>query len=298
MQNKDVDSRQPECNEESQPEVDSAGPSTYFPSTVNGALSKLLLHSNDLILENWLGRVRQDPLIPKTEHLKRFVLIDHMPQILKRITTAMSGSEAGRLKVEEAVKFVGNMAAIKSHSEIRFDEGFSLTEVLREFGHLRATIVELWLNSGIKPAPNELLILHSSIDEIIIAAADELASYTSQAREVVIAKIAHEISLPLTVMFGQIDMLSRSYLQKDRFERYVTAMSHNARVMRQTVVDLMNFSNIVKVGFQLTLSSCNALAITTAAYEAVRDAADEKGISIDIDLDPEIHTFIADPIRG
>ena len=67
--------------------------------------------------------------------------------------------------------------------------------------------------------------------------------------------------------------------------------------MRQTLADLINFANIVKVGFQLTASPCEALDIATAAYEAIRDAAEEKGVAIEILLDPAVNTVIADPVR-
>jgi signal transduction histidine kinase len=260
-------------------------------------LLDLLTTSREKIVEEWLLRVRRDEQIPKTDELNRFLLIDHIPEILRRITTAMRSHLIGYSSSSETVATVGESPDVKAHSEIRFRQGYQLPEVLREFGHLRTVIMEVWGRESIKADAKELSILHACLDEILISAAEEIANRSAKTKDIFLAKLSHELSSPLTVIIAHLEKLSVATATHPELHRSIEIMSRSAENIHHLAVDLLDIAGIMQGKFKLVPATCHLESVATFAFASVQTAVEAKGLEFDLEIQSNVELFIADSNR-
>ncbi len=114
------------------------------PDSVNGRLAERLDSQQKDIINEWLERVRKDPAIP-TDSLTLEQVRDHLPQLFDDLTDTLSryGSEVVAEKSEKDGE---------KHGSARWEQGFELTEMLRELMHLRFILIN---RLGVFEASNE-----------------------------------------------------------------------------------------------------------------------------------------------
>lgn len=103
------------------------------PESVNGRLARSLDSERGDIMNEWLNRVRKDPLIP-TESLTLEQVRDHLPQLFDDLTNTLS--RYGSADVAEQSEKDG-----EEHGAARWQQGFQLPEMLRELMHLRTILI-------------------------------------------------------------------------------------------------------------------------------------------------------------
>ena len=103
-------------------------------TTVTSRLADYFSANREAIIHEWSGRMAADPALP-TAGLSERALIDHLPQIFSDLTQTL------RQYGSEAVAEQSGRDAEK-HAEVRWQQGFSMTSLLREFHHLRAVLTE------------------------------------------------------------------------------------------------------------------------------------------------------------
>ena len=96
-------------------------------------ISRLLLNGHDTIVRNWAEKVSADRRVRSDARLTYLQLIDHVPQIVEELRTALASGERpdGQMLVEG-----------QKHGRTRWHQGYELKEVVRELTLLRATVVE------------------------------------------------------------------------------------------------------------------------------------------------------------
>jgi signal transduction histidine kinase/CheY-like chemotaxis protein len=124
--------------------------------------------------------------------------------------------------------------------------------------------------------------------------AREVAELASTAKDEFLATVSHELRTPLTSILGWSSLL-RSRPNTD-VDRAVTVIERNARALARIVEDVLDFSRIAKGKMRLAMRVVDIGDVIRMALEAVRPAADAKGISIDIELS-EACPLSADPSR-
>lgn len=146
---------------------------TAHPDSVNARLADYLVTKKEIILTEWLERVRADPAISSTQGLNTVALKNHLPKIMDDLTETLRryGCEvvAGR-----AVKDA------EEHGYTRLLQGYELTEMLRELKLLRAVLIfhlgafeDLHLKDGMAARLFTSTTLHAFIDEMVISATEE-----------------------------------------------------------------------------------------------------------------------------
>lgn len=103
------------------------------PDSVNGRLAKSLDSQRNDIIDEWLDKVRQDPLIP-TDSLTLIQVRNHIPYLIDDLSQTLDryGSE---LVADQAEKDG------EEHGAARWEQGFELPEMLRELMHLRSILI-------------------------------------------------------------------------------------------------------------------------------------------------------------
>ena len=107
--------------------------------------------------------------------------------------------------------------------------------------------------------------------------AEDLAA-ANRAKEEFLATLSHELRTPLNAMLGWTRLLRMGKLDGPAKERALETIERNARIQEQLIADLLEVSRIVTGKLRLELRPIELTPIVLAAMDAVRPAADAKGV--------------------
>jgi signal transduction histidine kinase len=140
-----------------------------------------------------------------------------------------------------------------------------------------------------------------SLSSSRIAEVDELAAGLRHASETLQARnrerdeasrlkdeflmtISHELRTPLTAICGWARMLSTGQIRDEQRGKAVDAIERNAQALQQIVDDLLDVSRVVSGKLRLDVQPLAMADVVASAIEAIRPAADAKGILVTTDL--------------
>ena len=129
-----------------------------------------------------------------------------------------------------------------------------------------------------------------------IAAADEArlhAESASRAKDDFLATLSHEIRTPLSAVLGWIHLLKVREPDMATVKRAVEVIERNAQSQLTLISDMLDMARISSGKVRLELTDVDLTAAASAAIDAVRPAADAKGIQLVSDLPPA-----PTPVRG
>jgi PAS domain S-box-containing protein len=124
-------------------------------------------------------------------------------------------------------------------------------------------------------------------------AAREVAEEASRLKDEFLATISHELRTPLTAIIGWSNMLRAGKLDEETSARAIEIIYRNAQSQNQLTADLLDVSRIISGKLRLDVRTIDLPVIVEAALDAVRPAAEAKGIRLQSMIDPQ-----AGPISG
>jgi len=127
--------------------------------------------------------------------------------------------------------------------------------------------------------------------------ARETAEEADRAKEQFLAVLSHELRTPLNAVYGWARMLQAGQLRGDDAVRAVEAIVRNADMQVQLIDDLLDVSRIVTGKMRLDVRAVDLAAVVDSALDAVRPAAQAKGIRVQSVLDPRAGPVMGDPAR-
>jgi signal transduction histidine kinase/ActR/RegA family two-component response regulator len=107
------------------------------------------------------------------------------------------------------------------------------------------------------------------------------AEEASAAKDEFLATISHELRTPLTSILGWSRMLVKGQVSPERQQQAFETIDRNARSQAQSIEDLLDISRIVSGKLRVDFKAVDMTAVITEAVEAVRLAAEAKGIRIE-----------------
>jgi signal transduction histidine kinase/ActR/RegA family two-component response regulator len=113
-------------------------------------------------------------------------------------------------------------------------------------------------------------------------AARRAAELASTAKDEFLATVSHELRTPLNAILGWAAMIRTK--TSGEVERALGIIERNARAQARIVEDVLDFSRIARGKMRLLLGSVDLTRVVQEALEAVRPAADAKGVKIDVEL--------------
>jgi PAS domain S-box-containing protein len=119
------------------------------------------------------------------------------------------------------------------------------------------------------------------------------AEEASRLKDEFLATVSHELRTPLTAILGWVRMLRDGSLDQETAERALAAVERNANSQAQLVEDLLDISRIVSGKMHLDMRPLEPSSVIHAAVEAVKPAAQAKGIRLQLSIDPS-----AGPVAG
>ena len=113
-----------------------------------------------------------------------------------------------------------------------------------------------------------------------------------------LATLSHELRTPLTSILGWATLIRNGEVDRaENLDRALEIIERNARSQARLIDDLLDVSRIITGNLQLDVHPLNVAPIVEAASEALRPAADAKGIQVRTELDPASCLISGDPNR-
>jgi PAS domain S-box-containing protein len=123
------------------------------------------------------------------------------------------------------------------------------------------------------------------------------AEESSRLKEEFLATISHELRTPLSAILGWARMLRLGQLSADDTSKALDTIERNARAQAQLVDDLLDVSRIITGKLRMDVRPADPNAFIDAAVEAVRPAADAKGVRVQKVMDTGLISIPGDPVR-
>jgi PAS domain S-box-containing protein len=123
------------------------------------------------------------------------------------------------------------------------------------------------------------------------------AEESSRLKEEFLATISHELRTPLSAILGWARMLRMGQLSGENATKALDTIERNARAQAQLVDDLLDVSRIITGKLRMDVQPADPNSFIDAAVEAVRPAAEAKGVRIQKILDTGAISIPGDPVR-
>ena len=199
--------------------------------------------------------------------------------------------------------------------------GFDLWAVVAEYRALRASVLRLWRES--EPAPDlrdldDLTRFNESMDQSLTHAvrgyaeqverdreallANEQASRreaeaANRAKDVFLATLSHEMRTPLNAIVGWLSILRHEDAETRHFQEGLKVIERNTMAQVQLIDDVLDVSRIVSGKLRVDIRPCELADVINAGVNVVRPAADARGITLDVQLDPSASGAWCDSVR-
>lgn len=211
-------------------------------------LADFILANVEPILNGWEVFARS---MLAGEHLDQLALRDHAVEILQVTARDMKlpQSVAERLQRSRGLVHIEESDALDgasdAHAVERLSLGFNMLEVMSEYRALRASVLQLWRDSG--PEPDErdvedLTRFNESIDQSLSKA---VASYTrrvDQARDMFLAILSHDLRNPLGAISMSANVLPLVGGDTAQIAECGRRISRSASVMERMINDLLDYT--------------------------------------------------------
>jgi PAS domain S-box-containing protein len=125
----------------------------------------------------------------------------------------------------------------------------------------------------------------------------EEAETANRMKDHLLAVVSHELRTPLTSILGWARLLQTQELDEATRSRAVGVIVRSASAQAQLVEDLLDLSRIVTGRMHLTFERCDLPGIVEGALDAVRPAADAKGIALIATLAASVGPVLCAPDR-
>lgn len=123
------------------------------------------------------------------------------------------------------------------------------------------------------------------------------AEESSRLKEEFLATISHELRTPLSAILGWTRMLRLGQLSGEDETKALDTIERNARAQAQLIDDLLDVSRIVTGKLRMDVRPADPNSFIDAAVEAVRPAAEAKGVRVQKVMDTGAVTIPGDPVR-
>jgi len=123
------------------------------------------------------------------------------------------------------------------------------------------------------------------------------AEESSRLKEEFLATVSHELRTPLNAILGWARMLRTGQLTGENYTKALDTIERNARAQAQLIDDLLDVSRIVAGKLRLDVRPTDPNTFIDAAVEAVRPAADAKGVHLQKIIDSAAVSVAGDPVR-
>jgi CheY-like chemotaxis protein len=125
----------------------------------------------------------------------------------------------------------------------------------------------------------------------------EAAVDASRAKDEFLAVLSHELRTPLNAIVGWAHVLRDGAADAETVAKAAETIHRNAQLQNQMISDILDVSRIVAGKMRLDVRSVELPAVIEAALEALRPAAQARGVRVETVMDPRAGPISGDPGR-
>jgi PAS domain S-box-containing protein len=123
------------------------------------------------------------------------------------------------------------------------------------------------------------------------------AERAGRVKDEFVAMVSHELRTPLNAILGWTQLLASSPDDQSLQKQGLDVIERNTRIQSQLIADLLDVSRMIAGKLEVILQPVELRPIVEDAIQATRLDAENKGISLVADLDPEPALIAGDPAR-
>lgn len=205
-------------------------------------------HQVEAIVEEWV-QFAHTRLAP-AHQFTREELADHAKVLLLTIATDMKQAQGARAKHD---KSQGNepynspelTRTAGEHAMQRFDQGFSVDDLLSEFRALRASVLRRWTQQLPNPTHEDvedLTRFGESMDQALSASATVYSRKVDDSRNLLLGVLGHDLRTPLGVVHMSAQYLLRADTLTGAQTKAVARVVNAADRMKGMVKDILDFT--------------------------------------------------------
>jgi two-component system CheB/CheR fusion protein len=127
--------------------------------------------------------------------------------------------------------------------------------------------------------------------------ARQRAEQADRIKDEFMATLSHELRGPLNAMVGWVHALRAGDVDGVTRERGMAAMERSVKAQARLIEDLLAYSTVVVGKLRLAARLMDLGAVADAAIEAVRSAAEAKGIRLEMKMEAKAAVVYGDPDR-
>jgi len=233
-------------------------------------ISEFIRSNVEVILAEWDRFARCNGPLEMTD----LVLRNHAKQMLLTIAADIETPQSGEeqtLKSQGLGEETDARSAASIHGHQRHKNEFSLVQLGAEFRALRSTVLRLWLpqvDDMSEGTVLEVIRFNESIDQAI---AESMVSYveaTTEAQNMFLAVLGHDLRSPLASMSMAGEILARDDLSPVQHSKLAHTVQRSSKLMKSMVDDLLGYTR-VQFGKSLPIEQawCDVSGILQAALD-------------------------------
>lgn len=256
----------------------------------HATIGTVILRDAGVIVERWAARAKEEQ--PTASRVHHDVLLDHLPTFVWELGRSLADNYGGDRHRRPA----------DIHGDQRWETGWSVEEVVRDYQLLRIVVVE-HLDDTLdrRLSAREALALGLFIDDAIAAsvaaftacqAADagrpspNLAPAAAPADHLleILGVLGHELRNPLAPLGNAIQVLKVCGGDAAAVERVRAMLDRQFKVMTRLVDDLLDLPRLARAKMQLKPAALDLAALARDAVADRRATFEAAGIAVTFDL--------------
>lgn len=123
------------------------------------------------------------------------------------------------------------------------------------------------------------------------------AEAASRAKDEFLTTLSHELRTPLNAILGWSRLLRDTASDPERLRRGLGVIERNGRALAQLVSDLLDVSRLARGAVELERTEVDLVAVIEGAVEALRGAAEAKGVPVHRAVGEDVPRVLGDPAR-
>jgi signal transduction histidine kinase len=269
-------------------------------------IGTLLQQEAHAIVDRWCALARDEQRAAKRAH--QVVLRDELPEFLELVGTSLTKHGASGRAPQNAAK---------AHGSQRWESGWSLSELVRDYQLLRLVVLEFLEEKLRRPLYyRETMAVGIFIDDAIEASIERYVTHredalkrgederarmlieASRRRDEFLAILGHELRNPLAPIRNSLAVI-RAIVDSTHpaVATSLDVLDRQSRQLGRLVDDLLDLARISRGQFELRLSRIDVRDAIEQALETTRELVRARSQKLHVSLPAEPVYAIADPER-
>ena len=252
--------------------------------------------SQTQIINQWKNAVRK---LPRAAHLDEPLLLDHIPNLLDEISSALTNAQNVSILEMKVHK------SAEEHGAVRFKLGFDVEEVVAEFGLLRDIVQQFAEASGVSISGEVNRTINRVLDKAIAVSLEtyvrQQAEEVKRRRQQYLSFVVHDLKTPISAMATATAVIDQKLKTKDPAVRRMLDVIHrNAARLNNRVMEIINEeSRLHALTFEkpmlpLDRKNIDFWPIAERLKQDCQSIADSRGNKIRNDVPADLQVY-ADP---